>query len=221
MPRRKTLEDEIAEGKRDARGARRPKYANYKEGKDFASPEPDVMAAILDLSKMSMERNRRCRTGPDTKGGRDYQTVDELEEGIEAYWNYLLEQNSLGVMLIPDVEGLCAFLGITRVTLLNWENKDYLGFADTIGRAKNAIAAAKKQIGLRGYIPPLVLAMDMNNNHGYTQKQEVIVTPNNPLGDARSNAELLAEYDAVAQLSDGDLPTLPGGALPALPEKQE
>lgn len=213
MPRRKTVEDEIAEGRRDERGARRVKYANYKEGKDYASPDPDVMNAILNLSKQSLERNRRCRTGPDTKGGRDYKNVDELEEGIESYWNYLLEQNANGVMLIPDVEGLCAFLGITRKTLYVWEANDYLGFADTIGRAKNAIAAAKKQIGLRGYIPPLVLAMDFNNNHGYTQRQEVVVTPNNPLGDARSNAELLAEYDAVAQLSDG--------ALPVLPEKTE
>jgi transcriptional regulator with XRE-family HTH domain len=207
--RRNNVDDDIAEGKRDETGARLPKYANYKEGKDYAAPDQNIMNAILAQSKKSVERNRRRRTGPYTRGGKDYDTVEDLENEIIAYWDYLMEQNENGITLIPDVEGLAAFLGVTRNTLNNWENKNRNGFAETVAQAKNAIAAAKKQIGLRGYIPPLVLAMDFNNNHGYTQKQEVVITPNNPLGDAKSNEELMSEYQQLAQLSDGDLPTLP------------
>ena len=90
-----------------------------------------------------------------------------------------------------------------------WERNNTRGFTATIEQAKNDIAACKKQIGLQGKIPPLVLAMDFNNNHGYTQRQEVVVTPNNPLGDAVSNEELLAKYNAYAELDDGGAAALP------------
>lgn len=191
----------IEKGLRDEKGARIIKYKNFERGKDYAPTTGNELAEMYTMAKDNMERKKewRIRAGG---GGIRYETVEDLENGIIAYWDYLLKANTKEIALIPDLEGLCAFLGISRKTLNNWENNDVRGFAATIEQAKNDIAACKKQIGLQGKIPPLVMAMDFNNNHGYVQKQEVVVTPNNPLGDAASNEELLAKYQQYAELDE-------------------
>ena len=203
---------EMQEGKRDERGVKIQGYRQYKEGKDYLPATGDEMDAMYQMAKNNMQRQkeRRVRAG---RTGIRYETVEDLENGIIEYWNYLMEANAKKIALLPDLEGMCAFLGITRNTLLEWERNDVRGFASTIEQAKNDIAACKKQIGLHGKIPPIIMAMDFNNNHGYTQRQEVIVTPNNPLGDAVSNEELLARYDAYAELAEPtDIPVaLPEG----------
>lgn len=205
---------EMAQGKRDERGVKIQKYDQYKEGKDYLKSTGDEMEAMYQMAKNNMKRQKEWRVRAGRTGIR-YETVEDLEKGIMDYWDYLIEANAKEIALLPDVEGMCAFLGITRRTMLEWERNDVRGFASTIEQAKNDIAACKKQIGLHGKIPPIIMAMDFNNNHGYTQRQEVVVTPNNPLGDAVSNEELLARYDAYAELADTS------GIPVALPDKIE
>lgn len=168
------------------------------------------MTVMYNMAKNNMMRSKEARVRAGW-GGIRYETAEDLEKGIMEYWDYLIQANENKINLIPDVEGLCAFLGITRTTMNQWENNDVRGMRATIEQAKNDIAACKKQIGLQGKIPPIIMAMDFNNNHGYTQRQEVVVTPNNPLGDAKSNEELLAKYDQYAELGDPNIPV----ALPA------
>lgn len=195
---------------RDDRGVKIQRYEQYKEGRDYKPMAGEEMTVLYNMAKHNMERSKeqRIRAGG---GGIRYETVEDLERGIMEYWDYLIKANENKINLIPDVEGLCAFLGLTRNTLLNWENNDTRGMRSTIEQVKNDIAACKKQIGLQGKIPPIIMAMDFNNNHGYTQRQEVVVTPNNPLGDAKSNEELLAKYEQYAELGDPNIPV----ALPA------
>ena len=191
----------IKEGTRDEKGVRIIKYSHFERGKDYAPTTGNELAELYKMAKENTERmqERRIRAGG---GGIRYETVEDLENGIIAYWDYLSKANLKELALIPDLEGLCAFLGISRKCLNNWERDDVRGFAATIEQAKNDIAACKKQIGLQGKIPPLVMAMDFNNNHGYVQKQEVVVTPNNPLGDAATNEELVAKYKQYAELDE-------------------
>ena len=193
-------EEGIKTGKRDARGVRIMTYAdkkNFKRGVDYT---PTTGSELSELYKMARENTENMQKARRTKGGMRYDTVEDLENGIIAYWDYLSKANQNEIALIPDVEGLCAFLGIDRRTLLIWEREDVRGFAATIAQAKNDIAACKKQIGMKGHIPPIIMAMDFNNNHGYVQKQEVVITPNNPLGDATSDEELIAKYQQYATL---------------------
>lgn len=196
----------VENGTRDEMGVKKLQFAYYKEGKDYQLPDGDEMQAMYQMAKSNMERAQQNRFKHRVVR---YETVEQLEEGIMQYWDYLMKANENKINLIPDVEGLCAFLGITRKTMWEWERNNTRGFTATIEQAKNDIAACKKQIGLQGKIPPLVLAMDFNNNHGYTQRQEVVVTPNNPLGDTVSNEELLAKYNAYAELDDGGTVALP------------
>lgn len=160
---------------RDERGVRKQTYRRFKEGVDYLPVEPNEMVAMYKIAKDNVKRD----------SGRPaiFNTVEQLQDAISEYWEYLIFQTQKGSALLPDVEGLAAFLHISRETINEWERSNYNGFSATIKSVKNDIAACKKQLALGGKIPPIVFATDFNNNHGYTQKQELVVTPNNPLGE--------------------------------------
>lgn len=175
---------QIKKGTRDPVGARIIPKAKFQPAEVTTGEE---MRAIYALAIQNMRRR---------KGGGTpkYESVEELEEAIIAYWEYLDVQMRDGVEVMPDVEGLCTFLGVDRVTLNGWEKNDYRGFRSVIGQAKNDIAAGKKQLALRGRVAPLFAVADFNNNHGYTQKQEVVVAPVNPLGEQQATPQIMERY---------------------------
>lgn len=184
---------------RTAEGQRKLVYRRFKEGEDFLPVEGDELVTMLEFEKQNMERFISHGGRPPT-----FETVDALQREIVNYWDYLSNANREDVRLIPDIEGLASYLNISRDTLNEWERTNYRGFSDTIKSTKNAIAAFKKQLALHGKIPPIVFATDFNNNHGYTQKQEVTVIPNNPIGESTGQKELAADYviDVTDEQSD-------------------
>ena len=114
--------------------------------------------------------------------------------------------------LVPDIEGFCAFAGISRETLNNWETARPGAYSDTIKIFKNTIAAYKKQLAFNGEIPPIVFATDFNNNHGYTQAAQKI-----DLNVGKQATELPTAADIVQRL-----PVETGGTDPAeLPDDLE
>ncbi|MCM1218790.1 MAG: DNA-packaging protein [Lachnospiraceae bacterium] len=163
-------------GSRDAAGVRKNTYKRYKEGEDYEKQTAPEMAALCDMMKRGIFGEEETESGERVRhaGGRPrkYETVEQLQEGIEKYIDYIEVQNAAGVALIPDVEGLALFLGVARSTLYEWQNARPSEFSDTLKRALNAIAAVKKQLALMGRIPPIVFATDFNNNHGYVQQQK-------------------------------------------------
>jgi hypothetical protein len=184
---------------RDERGVRIQVYRRFKEGEDYEAVQPDEMIAltqnILDNLDAIDEAERIGRP-------RKYETLAEFKEIVRGYINYIRDANVDGVKLIPDIEGLCAFMGIDRVTLLDWEKTRSTEYSNAIKSVKNQMAFFKKQLALKGKIPALTFATDFNNNHGYTQKQEVTVIPKNPLGDNMSPEEVRKLADSLPAPSD-------------------
>ena len=176
---------------RDEKGVRIQTYRRFKEGIDYEAVEPDEMVAltqnILDNLDAFDEAERRGQP-------RKYETVGEFKTIVRGYINYIRDANIDGVKLIPDIEGLCAYMGICRETLLEWERSRDAVYSDTIKRVKNQIAYFKKQLALKGKIPPVTFATDFNNNHGYTQKQEVQLSANNPLGESGDPTQMAQKY---------------------------
>lgn len=177
MPKTKDLD------KFDERGVRKQVYKRYKEGEDYLPVEADETRAMIEMVK-------RQFLSPKVRGRRKYPHVDDFRAVIIEYFDYIGDSNDAGANLIPDVEGFCTFAGISRETLNDWQRSRPGEFSETIGDLKNAIASCKKQLALRGKIPPIVFATDFNNNHGYTQKQTVELQPVNPLGDTPSWEEI-------------------------------
>jgi hypothetical protein len=155
---------------RDDRGVRQQSYKRFKEGKDYLPIQADETRAIIEVIKKQFQ--------PSTKSTRKkYESLSDFKEVILSYFDYIADSNEAGAKLIPDIEGFCCYAGICRDTLNDWEHTRQGEYSDTIKTLKNAIASFKKQLALKGKIPPIVFATDFNNNHGYTQKQEVTLSP--------------------------------------------
>jgi hypothetical protein len=182
---------------RDERGVRILKYRRFHEGEDYDPVDPDEVPTVVQSMKDSLELHRK-RIGQPPK----YETVDEFYSIVDAYYQYIQDANIDKVKLIPDIEGLCSYMGISRETLNTWEHTRNARYSDAIKIVKNQIAFFKKQMALKGKIPPIVFATDFNNNHGYTQKQEVTVIPKNPLGDNMSPEEVRKLADSLPAPSD-------------------
>ena len=180
---------------RDERGVRKLAYARYKEGIDYSPPDPDMMETVLQMAKTANVRMKH-------RGGRPpvFATVEELQAAIDDYWNYLIEANRMKCVLIPDVEGLALYIGVSRETLNQWE-RNRSEFSDVIKTAKTAIAATKKQMGYHGNLPPVVLAMDMNNNHGYVAPQQKVAVDirTSPLGPKVPEDVIEAEWHELLE----------------------
>lgn len=190
---------------RDENGVRKQSYKRFKPGRDYEEIETAQAVALCDMMLDGFKRS--VADAERGKGGRPrkLETVEEFREVAERYINYIKDRALDGVRLVPDIEGFCAFAGISRETLNNWETARPGAYSDTIKIFKNIIAAYKKQLAFNGEIPPIVFATDFNNNHGYTQAAQKI-----DLNVGKQAQELPTAADIVQRL-----PVETGGTDPA------
>lgn len=95
-----------------------------------------------------------------------FSSPDELQKLFDEWQASFTPDNDE----IPDVEGLCVFLDTSRQTLFEYESRD--GFTDAIKRIKDWILFKKKQLAMKGKIPPAIYIFDAKNNAGYVDKTE-------------------------------------------------
>ena len=183
----KRREDSHVSKLRDSRGARLQKYARFKEGQDYERMDIPPMLEMMALAKANIEDLTR-------KGhGAKYETIEQFTQAAQDYFDYLADCVEDKIFLIPDIEGFCAFLGIDRNTLIRWEGSRGDSWSVAISTIRNQIAAVKKQLALTGKIPPMVFAIDFNNNHGYVQQQKVTVETISQLTDGLEAPSAIAE----------------------------
>ncbi|MDD6479438.1 MAG: terminase small subunit [Oscillospiraceae bacterium] len=96
----------------------------------------------------------------------------------------------------PTIVGLCNVIGIDRKTLYRWGAG--IDRASThqkmIVRYKNLLEELWEMEMLEGKINPIVGIFIGKNHFGYTDKQDIVVTPNNPLGELKPTSELEEYY---------------------------
>lgn len=120
----------------------------------------------------------------------DINSDEQVEQRINDYFDYCIE-----AQLRPTVEGLGIALGIDRKTLYNWETgKTRAQFSDyrfrIIKKAKDYIAFLMSDLVMEGKINPVTWIFYAKNYFGMSDKQEVVLTPNNPLGENASQEEI-------------------------------
>lgn len=164
------VKKQIKNGQRDKRGVR---IANYKPSKRMKQNQEELNELNIKTLEVMIADFLPKLAKPLPK----YDTVEQLQDAITNYFIYIADCNQKGAKLIPDVEGLCSFIGVPRRTLLFWETENKNNFAPTISQTKNFIAAYKKQLGFNGEIPPIIFATDFNNNHDYVNpKNQIEIT---------------------------------------------
>lgn len=184
---------------RDARGVRINNYNESMRGRQpIQNTEHEAPNVLLDAFRRGFNREITTTDNGDIieekRGGgrpRKYPTVESFCDVVNDYINYINDTyNNTGFELIPDIEGFCSFAGIDRSTLYDWETSRSPEYSDVIKELRTAIASYKKQLAMKGKIPPVVFAIDMNNNHDYVQQQKIEVK-------ATSRLEALPSIDAI------------------------
>lgn len=98
----------------------------------------------------------------------------------------------------PGVAGLCTAIGIDRSTWNRWENgvrrANTPEYGIMVKRTKSMLEALLEQYTLNGKVNIIAAIFMFKNHFGYTDKQEVVVTPNAPLGDTTDIKALEDQY---------------------------
>lgn len=122
----------------------------------------------------------------------DLKSVEEVTKRIEEYFVICAEDD-----MKPSVAGLALAMDITKEYL--WEIR--VGRKGKNPEVANTIKKAMQLLDLQmvdymqnGKINPVSGIFLMKNNFGYADKQEVILTPNSPLGDTKDTKELEERY---------------------------
>ena len=123
----------------------------------------------------------------------DFQDNNAVMERTRQYFQLCADDD-----MKPSVEGLALAYGINRRTLWRYANGVDCGHIpdlckDTIKKAYVVLNAQMADYMQNGKINPVTGIFLMKNNMGYEDKTEMVVTPNQPLGDQKQ-PEQLEEY---------------------------
>lgn len=122
----------------------------------------------------------------------DMQNVEEVQKRILDYFQLCAEDD-----MKPSVAGMALAFDVDRGTLWLWATRQVKfppEVLDTIKKAYQLLNSQMENYMQNGKINPVAGIFLMKNNMGYQDKQEVVLTPNNQLGDQTSPEELQQKY---------------------------
>jgi hypothetical protein len=129
------------------------------------------------------------------------QDFNAVHDRVERYFEICSEDD-----MKPSVAGLALALDIDRTYL--WEIRagrkgKNLDIANLLKKAMNILDLQMNDYMQNGQINPVTGIFLMKNHFGYADKQEVVVTPQSPLGETKDTKELEDRYvDSVVVDAD-------------------
>ena len=148
-----------------------PPEMQYAMMKQYYIDNTDVNAFLTDgeISDMIASVCFYRRPGGRQRSAPKFVSASELCGAVDAYFELMYLAAKQGSELIPDVEHLRLFLGISKSTMSRWKRENP-EFDDVLSEAYDRVLAVKKQLAMHNKIPQLVYMNDIQNNHGYRQK---------------------------------------------------
>lgn len=136
----------------------------------------------------------------------DMNSLEAVQKRCFDYFN-LCAKNDMK----PTFAGFALAFGVDRMTMWRWCNNQPRSrklsdpVRDTIKKSRDLINAQMEDFMQNGKINPVAGIFLMKNNMNYQDKQEVVLTPNQPLGDQASEKELEKKYieDVIGVSADG------------------
>lgn len=155
------------------RGRGHPKGAG-----GYKRPDSTVQAEPGDNRKY-LEHNLKMWNWPSV----DMKKPEDVHERVTLYFQTCADDD-----MKPSVAGLALAFGIDRRTLWKWINGIQSDFVaaesrDALKKAYQILTAQMENYMQNGKINPVAGIFLMKNNMGYQDKQEVVVTPNQQLGE--------------------------------------
>ena len=96
----------------------------------------------------------------------------------------------------PTVSGMALALGVDRKTLYDWSRGNVRGVTHSpiVKKAMDVLSTLWEDYMQNGKINPVSGIFLGKNHFGYTDKQEIVVKPENPLGEQKSPDEIKQRY---------------------------
>lgn len=170
---------------------------NQRRYKRFEAPsvQPEDINNILDMCISSLK-------GKPAKYEESPKGLEDFRQASIDYFEYLAAVNhdpQTENFLVPDIESWACFIGITRMTLLNYEKNRSQEWKDTIRQFKEAIASIKKQLAFRQKIPSVIAMFDLTNNHNYVNSNEFKIS--NQIEDTKPKSISLKDLPDLEEFS--------------------
>ena len=112
----------------------------------------------------------------------DTDDPDQVSARFNQYHQYCIAHD-----IKPDMPGLALSVGVTRKTLWAWENgvesNKPQAVRNVIKKAREINEIMMTQMMANGKINPVAGIFFLKNSHQYTDTQEVVLTPNNPMSN--------------------------------------
>ena len=136
----------------------------------------------------------------------DMREPDQVRERIGRYFQLCAEDD-----MKPSVAGIALAFGVDRKTFWAWANNVDSAYLPNesrnfIKKAYQLLNAQMENYMQNGKINPVAGIFIMKNHFGYADKQEVVLTPNQQLGDQVPAEDLEKKYleDVAGASSDYD-----------------
>lgn len=176
--------------------------------------EEEIDAAVLGLNSGKIEKHKVITEAGDiskylsvaidnmTMTKVDLDKPETVKDRIVWYLNLCIDKD-----VKPTVTGLCNALGYSRKTLWAIRNGTRRGsqteLIEVIDSAYRVLEEMWENYMLNGKINPVSGIFLGKNYFGYADKQEVVLTPNNPLDNIENPDELKQKY-LECVINDGE-----------------
>ena len=147
------------------------------------SPALTAQVRMQNITDIVTAKREMMRKSPDRIDLRD---IEAVKEASDAYLSHCIEYS-----VLPSFQGLSAFFGISRVAL--YKHLDRYRETDTgryLEKLRSLYTDCRITAADRGSCPEsLTIFLLKNGNEGYTDKQEVALTPERPTPFADLDAD--------------------------------
>ena len=185
---------------KDETGATIAKYKRNYAGVIDDTENGDLLA-VAEIARAAVAN---WKPGTGTKYPNNEEGLQLFRAAVASYIDHVITVNSSADMphkLQLDIEGLCAYTGISRYTL-----KQYMArggdWTEFINLVKQGILAYKVQAAQSFRIPPVLSIFDLTNNYGYVNSAEFKL--NNADQDESEKERQQLETELVKQLANGE-----------------
>ena len=124
----------------------------------------------------------------------DISDPDQVRDRIKLYFQYCADNDRK-----PQIVGMANWLGVSRDTINSWKRGEYRSetHSDIIKKAINVIEEMWNDFMLSGKINPVAGIFLAKNFLQYSDTQQIVVTPNNPLQELDTNDARKRLIDAI------------------------
>lgn len=126
-------------------------------------------------------------------GPPDPHDVDEMERRFERYLDLCIQYD----MKVSN-QAAYAAIGINKDQVYDWthptRNTGNRRRTEFVRKVQQICSLYREEMMMDGRINPVTGIFWQKNYDGFKDQQEVVVTPNNPLGDTRDPEELKQKY---------------------------